>query len=91
MKHQSHKDRMHEREGMEHHKMGHHKMAREHGQYAHEMDKPHVPSDGHMLQGMGCAEFKGDADPIAYGQASMEGCRSDDKKIHAQMKEYHWD
>jgi hypothetical protein len=59
--------------------------------YEHEVEMPEVPMDGHMERGMGCHEFKGEADPIAYGQAAEEGCRSDNKKIMSQMKDYHWD
>lgn len=57
----------------------------------HEVEMPSVPAEGHMEHGMGCHEFKGEADPIAYGQASKEGCASDNKKIMGQMKHYNWD
>lgn len=59
--------------------------------YRNEEDKPHVPKGGHQMSGMGCHDMKGEAAEIAYGQASAEGCRSDEKKIHAQFKNYHWD
>jgi len=81
----------HKKEHMHHkHADGmHHSHA--HGQYENEVEKPHVPMEGHMLHGMGCHEFKGEADPIAYGQASGPGCKSDNTKIMSQMKMYHWD
>ena len=28
--------------------------------------------EGHLEHGMGCCDFKGEADPIAYGQAGGE-------------------
>lgn len=59
--------------------------------YEHEVEKPSMPAQGHMERGMGCHEFKGQADSIAYGQAGGAGCKSDGKKIMGQMKEYHWD
>lgn len=59
--------------------------------YKNEVEKPALAMEGHMLSGMGMKEFKGEADPIAYGQASSQGCKSDDKKIMGQMKDYHWD
>lgn len=58
--------------------------------YKHEVDKPSQPSEGHLMSGMGCEDYKSQADPIAYGQASSTGCKSDTKKINSQMKEYHW-
>lgn len=39
----------------------------------------------------GLDEFKGEADPIAYGQAGEAGCKSDHGKLKSQMKDYHWD
>jgi len=59
--------------------------------YKNEVEKPSPPSQGTMERGMGCMEWKPDADPIVYGQASAEGCRSDEGKIMSQMKNYHWD
>ena len=56
-----------------------------------EVEKPSVPKEGHLEHGMGMHEFKKEADPIAYGQASGPGCKSDSNKIHSQMKQYHWD
>lgn len=64
---------------------------RANGHYENEVEMPSVPSEGHMLPGMGMHDFKGECDPIAYGQASAEGCKSDMKKIMSQMKDYHWD
>ncbi len=61
------------------------------GMYRNEVEEPKMPMEGHMEHGMGCHEFKGEAMDIAYGQAGMEGCRSDQKKIMSQMKNYHWD
>lgn len=59
--------------------------------YKNETDKPHVPKHGHQEMGMGCHDFKGEAQDIAYGQASEKGCKSDAKKMSAQMKHYGWD
>ncbi len=59
--------------------------------YEHEVEKPAMPSEGHLDRSMGLGEFKGDADPIAYGQASREGCKKDMGKIKGQFKDYHWD
>ena len=90
MKKQSFKDRMHEHEGMMRQRM-HSSHGRAHGQYENEVEKPSVPHEGHMLSGWGMHDFKDEADPIAYGQAGMPGCKSDDKKMHSQFKDYHWD
>lgn len=59
--------------------------------YENEVEKPAMPKEGMAESGMGCYEFKNEADPIAYGQASEEGCKSDMKKMSAQFKDYHWD
>lgn len=59
--------------------------------YKNEVEKPEMAPVGHMLSGMGMSDFKGQADSIAYGQASSSGCKSDDKKISGQFKDYHWD
>jgi len=97
MKHQSVKDRMHEGEGMVRHEMKHHshKMHESHGMYRNEVERPPPPAFGHIdameNMGMGMHEWKGEADPIAYGQAAEEGCKSDEGKIHSQFKNYHWD
>lgn len=66
-------------------------MKKAHGQYEHETERPALPAEGHEMKGWGLHEFKGEADSIAYGQAGKEGCKSDEKKVHAQFKEYHWD
>lgn len=87
MKHQNFKDRMHEHEGMMHHK-GH---SSGHAMYRNEVEKPEVPPHGHQEMGMGVHDFKGEAQDIAYGQAGEMGCRSDEKKMASQFKNYHWD
>lgn len=74
----------HSEHGHHHHSHGHH------GVYKNEVEKPAMPHEGHMEHGMGCADFKGEADPIAYGQSAGPGFKSDMKKISSQMKEYHW-
>ena len=83
-----------------HHKMGHHMdgmhhMHSGHAMYRNEVEKPPEPPFNHISAmenvGEGMHEFKGECDPIAYGQASEEGCRSDKGKIHSQFKDYHWD
>lgn len=59
--------------------------------YEHEVEKPAMPKEGHMMSGMGMGEFKGQADSIAYGQAGIQGCKSDSAKIKSQMKNYSWE
>lgn len=59
--------------------------------YRNEEEKPSVPKGGHQMSGMGCCDFKGEAAEIAYGQAGAQGVKSDEKKINAQFKNYHWD
>lgn len=61
------------------------------GRYENEVEKPKVASHGHQESGMGCHEFKGQAMDIAYGQAGMGGCKSDNGKIMGQMKHYDWE
>lgn len=95
------KHKMHMHEGMkhgmhmEHEHMSHGHKMHEHGMYKNEVERPPPPAFGHVdamqNMGMGMHEWKGEADPIAYGQASAEGCKSDEKKIHSQFKDYHWD
>lgn len=58
--------------------------------YENEVEKPSVPADGHMMSGMGCADFKGEAMDQAYGQAGDKGCMADSKKVMSQMKNYNW-
>jgi len=103
MKKQNPMDRKHESMdmkyhlNMEHHRHGerlHQEMAmhqRHHGMYRNEEERPKEPAQGHMIHGMGMEDFKAEADPIAYGQAASAGVKSDNKKIHSQFKEYHWD
>ena len=67
------------------------KEKRAHGQYENEVEKPSLPMEGKMEKGMGCHDFKGEADPIAFGQASEKGCRSDYSKMASQAKHYGWD
>ena len=71
------------------HKM--HEHHESHGIYRNEVEKPHIPMDGHMEKGWGCNEFKNEADPIAIGQSGEAGMRSDESKMHAQFKNYGWD
>ena len=72
-------------------------MKRANGHYENEVEKPKPAMEGHMgpgmgaKPGMGCMDYKGEGDPIIYGQAGMQGCKSDEKKIHGQFKDYHWD
>lgn len=61
------------------------------GMYKNEVEKPMQPMEGRMIPGMGMEDFKGDCDPIAYGQSSEQGCKSDMGKVKSQMKDYHWD
>lgn len=60
------------------------------GIYKNEVEKPEMATEGRMEPGMGCMSFKGEADPIAMGQAGGPGCKSDMGKINSQMKDYHW-
>jgi len=91
--HRRHGERLHQEMVMHHKKHPMHKGRMEHSSmpYEHEVDKPKMPSDGHMIPGFGIEDFKGEADPIAYGQAAGEGMKSDMRKIQAQFKQYHWD
>jgi hypothetical protein len=67
-----------------------------HGMYRNEVEMPEVAAMAHpgMGQGdkpdMGCCDFKGEADPIAYGQAQGH-MKEDQNRIHSQFKDYHWD
>lgn len=60
------------------------------GIYKNEVERPEQPPEGKMMKGMGMKDFKGQADDLAYGQAGQAGCKSDDRKIASQMKNYHW-
>ena len=83
MKHK-HEGHMHE---------GHHSS---HGVYRNEVEKPEMPMEGHPgmgegdRPGMGCMDFKGQADPIAMGQAQGH-MKEDHSRIESQFKDYHWD
>ena len=61
-----------------------------HGMYRNEVEKPELPMEGRMEKGCGCADFKGEADPIAMGQSGEEGYRRDEGRMRSQMKNYHW-
>ena len=56
----------------------------------HETEMPKQPKQGRLEKGMGCHDFKSEAMDISYGQAGMEGCKSDAGKIEGQFKNYHW-
>lgn len=66
------------------------------GVYKNEVEKPAMPMEGTPGPGMGdmpgygCMDFKKEADPIALGQAGKSGCKSDERKIHSQFKDYNW-
>ena len=62
-----------------------------HHMYRNEVEKPSMPMQGHMMKGEGVHDYKNEADPIAYGQAGGPGCKSDEKKMMSQFKDYHWD
>ena len=61
------------------------------GIYRNEVEKPPLPSEGHMESGYGCHEFKNEADSIAVGQAGKEGVGRDSGRISSQAKHYNWD
>ncbi len=65
-----------------------------HATYKNEVEKPSIPPFNTIApesnMGMGMDEWKDQADPIAYGQASEAGCKSDRGKIQSQFKDYHW-
>lgn len=66
-----------------------HKMheAKSGGHMEHGTDKPpHNKGGGKAQNLVDVDDFKGQAMDTAYGQAGMHGCRSDEKKIHAQFK-----
>ena len=97
--HSGHGHQMSHHEAREH-EMKHHASAKEHrvamehyashGTYEHETEKPAMAKEGHMIHGMGCSDYKADADPISYGQSGREGAKSDGDKIISQFKNYHW-
>lgn len=59
--------------------------------YENEVEKPMMPATGRPDSGLGMYDFKGEGDPIIYGQASEKGCMMDMKRMSAQFKDYHWD
>lgn len=59
--------------------------------YKNEVEKPALPAEGRMEKGMGLGGFFEQCDPIAYGQASEQGCRKDEGRMKAQFKNYNWD
>ena len=89
--HHSHHKPKHEHHGHVHEHISH-EYQRHMSSYKHELDRPKEPSESHVnAREMGLHDFYKEADPIAYGQAGMQGCHSDDKKIQSQFKDYHWD
>lgn len=62
-----------------------------HAMYRNEVEEPSVPAHGKRSMEAGLMDAKGEAMDIAYGQAGKSGCMADEKKIHAQFKDYHWD
>lgn len=105
MKHQSMRDRLDEGEGMVRHEMRHEDRGHsrhyygehhaERGIYRNEVEKPEMPEmrwiNPEENMGYGMRDFKGDADPIAYGQSGAKMAMEDEKKIHSQFKDYHWE
>jgi hypothetical protein len=65
------------------------------GVYKNEVERPSIPPFNTISamenMGTGMDAWKAQADPIAYGQASEAGCKSDRGKIHGQFKDYSWD
>ena len=67
-----------------------------HGMYRNEVERPQMAAMAHPgmgegdRPGRGCMDFKGDADPIAYGQAQGH-MKEDHRRIESQFKDYHWD
>lgn len=65
--------------------------------YRNEVEYPEMAAKAHPEQGQGampyggCMHDKAEADPIAYGQAGKGGMGADEKRIHSQFKDYHWD
>ena len=59
--------------------------------YEHGVDKPKQrKSMGNAQDDYGCSDFKSQAMDTAYGQAGMEGCKMDMRKINSQhFKEMH--
>lgn len=67
------------------------------GIYRNEVEKPEIAAMGNEGPGMGaepgfgCMDFKGQADPIALGQAAAQGLKADEARMRSQYKDYHWD
>jgi hypothetical protein len=67
------------------------------GLYKNEVEKPEMAAVAHpgsgqgAMPGMGCMDYKGQADSIALGQAGGPGIKKDEGRIHSQFKDYHWD
>ena len=65
------------------------------GIYRNEVDKPEMPSMNTISpmenMGIGMHDFKGEADPIAYGQCGGSGMKEDEKRVRSQFKNYNWD
>ncbi len=53
--------------------------------YEHGTDHPMQSKQGGRPVGMyGCEDFKSEARDQAFGQAGIEGCKADMRKIHSQ-------
>jgi hypothetical protein len=92
---------------MKHHMKGHSgphenfgqsmKEESSHHLYRNQVEMPEMAAMAHPGHGqgampdMGCMDYKGEADPIALGQASGPGMKRDYGRISAQFKDYHWD
>lgn len=61
------------------------------GIYKNEVSKPEQPPMHEISPKEMGWEWAGDADEAAYGAAGEAGCRSDDRKMKAQFKNYSWD
>jgi hypothetical protein len=83
--HSRHGHRLHHEENM--HKM-HHKHSG--SPYENETEHPHIPKCGKNEPMGPVDDFKGESMDTAYGQAGEHGCKSDQRKIHGQMKNYGW-
>ena len=96
MKHKMSHHKMHHSGPKEHFGQSMHEES-SHGMYRNQVEMPEMAAAAHPGEGqgampdMGCMDFKGEADPIAYGQAGGPLAREDEGRIHKQFKEYHWD
>jgi hypothetical protein len=61
-----------------------------HATYKNEVEEPALPMEGAKTHSCGCADFKAQAMPIAFGMASKEGIAADEKRMSSQFKDYHW-